>query len=138
MSWSVDKMRELGTRHAILEARSDLEGVMATLVAEPVYEFFPNGLRMTGGAQVRRFYEEMFSSFIPRTQSYTLIAEWVSKSSLAQEYEIDLEIGGLIETHRVLGILFAEGELLGGERIYASERCTKLMTGDLYDDLEPI
>jgi hypothetical protein len=45
---------------------------------------------------------------------------------------------GRTETHRVLGILYAEGALLGGERVYASDRCIRLMTGALYDELEPI
>ncbi len=37
----------------------------------------------------------------------------------------------------MVGILFARGEQLGGERVYASERCTRLMIGDLYDELTP-
>jgi hypothetical protein len=30
------------------------------------------------------------------------------------------------------------GGLLGGERVYASERCARLMTGDLFDELQPL
>jgi hypothetical protein len=131
-------MLELGTRHATLEARCDLEGVMATLVEDPVYGFYPVGLGMRGQGRVRRYYEHLFESFVPATRSYRLIDEWVNAGSLAQEYEIVLLRAGRTETHRVLGILYAEGDLLGGERVYASDRCIRLMTGALYDELEPI
>ena len=138
--WNAQRMLELGRRHAELEGRCDLDGTMATLIVEPVYEFFPVGLRMRGVTHVRRYYENLFGNFIGNT-SHTLIAEWVSESSVAQEYEIVWDPKGKPEAHRVIGILFrAEGsELLGGERIYASERCARLMLGDaLCDELEPI
>ena len=136
--WTPERMRELGLRHAGAEARCDLDATMATLVEEPVYEFWPVGLVLKGRDRVRRYYEHLFSSFIPRARSTKLVAEWVSASSLAQEYEIELEADGGVERHRVIGILFASGRLLGGERIHGSERCLRLMLGDLYDELEPL
>ncbi len=135
---TVKQMYELGTRHAALEARLDLEGTLATLVDEPVYEFLPMGLRMQGGAQVRRYYEHLFSSFIPSTRSYRLVQAWVNETSVAQEYDIEVEVDGAVECHRVLGVLLAASELLSGERVYASERCARLMLGDLMDELTPL
>ncbi len=137
-TWTAADMHALGTRHAELEAQGDLEGTMATLVEDPSYEFWPAGLRMAGREQVRRYYEHLIGHFIPRTRSYELISEWASETSLAQEYEIRVEVDGKVESLRVIGILFASGTLLGGERVYASERCTRLMAGDLYDELTPI
>ena len=136
--WTADDMLKLGTAHAALEARCDLDGVMGTLVEDPVYEFWPAGLRMSGGAQVRRYYEHLLSRFIPMTRSYELIGEWVNQTAVAQEYEIRLEVDGAVEKHRVVGILFASGSRLGGERVYAGERCTRLMAGDLIDELASI
>ena len=52
--------------------------------------------------------------------------------------DITTEVDGLRETHRVVGILFGDGERLGGERVYASERCVRLMTGELFDELTPL
>jgi hypothetical protein len=138
VTWTAQQTLELGRRHAELEARRDLEGVMETLIAEPVYEFYPVRLGMRGEAQVRRYYTHLFSNFIPRTRSYALVAEWVNVASVAQEYDIDLEVDGRLERHRVLGVLFVSGGLLGGERVYASERCARLMTGDLFDELQPL
>ncbi|MDJ0853547.1 MAG: hypothetical protein QNK04_34705 [Myxococcota bacterium] len=137
-AWTADKMRELGERHADLEARGDLEGTMETLVDDPVYEFWPVGRSMRGCPRVRRYYEHLFSSFIPSTRGYKLVDEWVNASSLAQEYEIEVEVEGSVERHRVIGVLYASGPRLGGERIYASERCLRLMLGGLFDELEPV
>ena len=128
--WSVERMHELGTKHAKLEADCDLDGTMATVVENPVYEFHPAGVRLEGREQVRRYYEHLLTHFVPSTRGVTLIEEWVSASSIAQEYEITVEVEGALEAHRVIGILFAEGELLGGERIYSSERGARLMLGE--------
>jgi hypothetical protein len=138
--WSVERMLELGTRHAQLEASCDINGTLATMIPEPVYEFFPVGLRMAGADKVRRYYVHLLHEFVPNTTA-SLIEEWVSERSVAQEYEIIWDPDGKAEPHRVIGILtLAEGTgLLGGERVYASERCARLMLGDaLFDELEPI
>ena len=139
-TWTVEDMARLGTHHATVEADCDMEATLATLVAEPVYTFQPMGLTMRGGAMVRRYYENLFANFIPSTRGYTLLEQWVSERSVAQEYEIQVEVeGGAIESHHVVGVLYAEGRLLGGERVYASERCARLMLGDaLYDELRPL
>jgi hypothetical protein len=131
-------MRELGARHADLEARRDLEGTMATLVEDPVYKFWPLGRGMRGRDQVLRYYQHLFGEFIPRTRFYTLLSEWVNEDSVAQEYSIELDIDGALERHRVIGILVREGHLLGGERVYASELCARRMLGPLFDELTPL
>lgn len=43
---TTEKMRELVRKHADLEAAFDLEGVLATLVDHPVFEFYPDRLRL--------------------------------------------------------------------------------------------
>ena len=137
--WNADKMYELGTRHARIEAGCDLEGTMATLVEDPVYELHPMGLCFRGQDQVRRYYDNLMKNFIPSTVGYTLIAEWVNENSVAQEYEIVVGVDGGEEAHRVVGILWSDGgPLLGGERVYGGERIIRLMVGEMYDELEPI
>jgi hypothetical protein len=131
-------MAALGALHARLEGRGELEPLLATLAPDPVYEFHPIRLRMRGDALVRRFYEQFCSRFLGLRESYALVEEWVTESSVAQEYEIALRVDGAVEHFRVLGILYARGEKLGGERVYASERFIRLMTGDLFSELEPI
>ncbi len=131
-------MHELGSRHARLEHERDLEAVMATLVAEPVYEFHPVRLCLRGGALVRRYYEELFRGFVPNARKTVLIDEWVNADSVAQEYEVTLDVDGELETHRIVGVLGREGDLLGGERVFASERCIRLMTGAVFEELTPL
>ena len=136
--WTAERMLDLGRRHADAEAKADLEATMATMVAEPYYEFHPLGLSLRGGDNVRRYYTQFYENFLPRTASYRLIEEWVNETSVAQEYEIGLRVDGGIETHRVIGILYADGELLGGERIYASEQFVRHMAGPMFEELEPL
>jgi hypothetical protein len=136
--WSAEKMLELGRAHAGAEARADLEATMATMVAEPFYEFHPIGLSLSGGDAVRRWYRQFYESFLPKTAGYRLLEEWVTERSLAQEYDIALRIDGAVESFRVIGILYAEGELLGGERLYASERFFRQLAGPMFEELAPL
>jgi hypothetical protein len=144
MGWSVDDMVELGRRHADIEGERRLDPLMETLVEDPSYEFHPIGLGMRGGERVRRYYTQFFGGFMEQMAGYTLLNEWADENAVVQEYDITLEAGADgPETHRVIGILFAERTpdgrtLLGGERVYASERCIRLMTGELFDELVPL
>ncbi len=140
--WTAADMLELGHLHADLEARRELDPLMDTLVAEPVYEFHPLGLRMAGGERVRRYYRQFFDDFMEKIVGYRLREEWVNETSVGQEYDIAVEVDGKSETHRVLGILYVEhspaGARLGGERIYGGERLVRLFAGDLFDELTPL
>jgi hypothetical protein len=134
-------MVELGHRHAQLEAERKLEPLMETLVPHAVYEFHPMGLSMRGSVSVRRYYEQLLGRFMTWVRGYELLDEWANEGSVAQEYDIQVQVdGGPVETHRVVGILFHEPgtDLLGGERVYGGERIVRLMVGELYDELEPL
>lgn len=132
-------MAALGALHAELEgSKGDLEPLLATLAPDPVYEFHPIRRCLRGDDRVRRFYTYFFDQFLQLRDSYSLVAEWVSESSVAQEYEISLRVDGAVERFRVLGVLYARGDKLGGERVYASDRFIRLLTGPLFDELEPI
>ena len=91
-------MVELGTRHAQIEKEKNLDELMKTMVAEPVYEFYPIAKMLRGGDNVRRYYRQFMD-------------EWVSKTSVIQEYDLTVEVSHVRETHRTIGILFANGEL---------------------------
>ena len=140
--WTAESMYALGMRHATAEAEGDLEATMATLVDEPVYEFWPMGKKMVGTDAVLRYYEHLVSDFMPSQIGYRMIAETVSAEALSQEYVIELHgEDGQPETHRVLGVLFAASDgsgLMGGERIWGSEACLRELVGPLFDELEPI
>lgn len=137
-TWTAEDMLELGTRHARLEAEGELDLVMETLVADPVYEFWPIGRRLRGRDGVRRYYEHLMGTFFGEQEGYELIEEWISDRSLAQEYAMTVRFEAGPETHRVIGILFARDGLLGGERIWGSEAILKKMVGPIWDELERI
>lgn len=137
--WNAEKMYELGTRHARLEAERKLDELMDTLVPDPVYEYHPLGLRMSGGDRVRRYYAQFIDDFMQKVQGFVLLSEWSNAQSVCQEYDITLLVDGQFETHRTVGILYADpagSGLLGGERIYGSERLVRLMAGPIFDELE--
>lgn len=136
--WDAKAMLELGTLHARLEAEGKLDLVMDTLVEDPIYDFWPVGLRMRGRAKVRRYYEHLIGPFYAAQKSYRLIEEWLTERSLAQEYEMVVELDHGVEAHHVIGILFAKDGLLGGERIWGSEAILRKMVGPVWDELEPI
>ena len=141
--WTADSMYALGMRHATAEAEGDLDETMATLVDEPVYEFWPMGKRMVGTDAVLRYYEHLVSDFMPAQIGYEMIAETVSPEALSQEYVIRLkgENGGEPQSFRVLGILFAADDgsgLMGGERIWGSDAFLRRMIGPIWDELESI
>lgn len=135
-SWGTARMLELARRHARLEALQKLDELMETVIEEPEYEFYPLKLRMRGGDLCRRYYDQFFSDFTQRVVGHVLLEEWVSATSVAQEYDISIRIGDDVETHRVLGVLFAAGDRLGGERIYGSERIIREMAGCVIDEFE--
>lgn len=139
--WTAERMHEVGTLHATLEAEGDLDGTMKTLIERPVYEFWPMGKRMVGRDAVLRYYEHLISDFMPRQIGYTMIEETLSPMALSQEYIIELNGPQGPESHRVLGVLYAAPDspgLLGGERIWGSDAFLRRMIGPIWDELDTI
>jgi len=57
------RIKHLWVRHSIAEDRRDIDGLVATLSAECVYEIVPTGQRWEGHDGARRFYTELFGAF---------------------------------------------------------------------------
>lgn len=136
--WSAERMRELGLRHARVEAARQLDALMDTLVPEPVYEFRTLGLCLRGGARIRRYYVQFFDDYLSKVTGGERLGEWVSERALVLENAIQVRGTRGPELHRVMSVLYAQGERLGGERIYAGEHVIRSMAGSLFDELEPI
>ena len=56
-------IKRLWVRHSIAEDARDIDGLIATLAEDCVYEIVPTGQRWEGHAGARRFYEELFAAF---------------------------------------------------------------------------
>jgi predicted ester cyclase len=57
------EIRRLWQRHSIAEDRRDIDGLIATLAPECVYEIVGTGLRWEGHEGARAFYTELFAAF---------------------------------------------------------------------------
>ena len=57
------QIKRLWVRHSIAEDRRDIDGLVATLAPDCVYELVPTGQRWEGHAGARAFYTELFAAF---------------------------------------------------------------------------
>jgi predicted ester cyclase len=57
------RIKRLWVRHSIAEDRRDVDGLVATLAPDCVYEIVPTGQRWEGHDGARRFYGELFAAF---------------------------------------------------------------------------
>ena len=57
------RIKRLWVRHSIAEDRRDIDGLVATLAPDCVYELVSTGRRWEGHAGARRFYTELFAAF---------------------------------------------------------------------------
>jgi hypothetical protein len=134
---TITEMRELVKKHADLEMKFDLDGVLGTLVECPVYEFYPARLKLEGKKNVREFYRDHFDYFFPKIKSHQLINEWWKADVACLEYDLYLkEPLAPNRTYRILVVLTAKYSLLLGERFYVEDDLVKLMTGNSYRLLE--
>ena len=57
------RIKRLWMRHSIAEDRRDIDGLVATLAPERVYEIVGTGLRWEGHDGARAFYTDLFAAF---------------------------------------------------------------------------
>ena len=57
------RIKRLWVRHSIAEDRQNIDGLIATLAADCVYEIVPTGQRWEGHAGARAFSTELFGAF---------------------------------------------------------------------------
>jgi len=127
---SVDEMRKLVQKHADLENKLDLDGVLATLVDHPVYEFHPDRLRLEGKENIRQFYRDHFDSFFPLIKSHVPINECWDTHSACLEYDLYLKAPYNSErAYRIMVVLTEKNSLLIGERFYVENELARLMAG---------
>jgi predicted ester cyclase len=57
------RIKRLWVRHSIAEDRRDIDGLIATLAKDCVYEIVPTGQHWQGHDGARAFYTELFGAF---------------------------------------------------------------------------
>jgi hypothetical protein len=127
---SSENMRLLVQKHIEMETMMDLEGVLATLVDHPVYEFHPARLRLEGKENVRVFYREHFDSFFPLIQSSAQIHACWDTHSACLEFDLYLKPPhDRDRPYRIMVSLKEQDSLLTGERFYVENELARLMAG---------
>lgn len=125
--------------HAAAEADEEMDRVLATLVDEPVFEFFPLNRRVRGRANIEAFYRDQYGRFATRVLGYDVLNEWTNERAALQEYVIDLaEDDGSTRSYHVMSMMPVDEEtgLLTGERLYCDEGFVRALLGPLFDRLE--
>jgi len=121
------RIRRLWQRHSIAEDRRDIEGLIATLAPDCVYEIVGTGLRWAGHDGARAFYTELFAAFPDNRFALTDIV--IGPQGVFEAVVLEAThagpFAGLEATGRrvrlELAILFpwsAEAQLFEGEQIF--------------------
>lgn len=130
MTMALYEMRTLVQKHADLETKLDIDGVLATLIENPIYEFYPDRLRLEGKENIRQFYRDHFDSFFPLIKSSVLINECWDANTACLEYDLYLQPPYNPErAYRIMTVLTKENSLLIGERFYVENELARLMAG---------
>lgn len=135
---SILHLSSVAHRHADTEADGNLDGILATLEGEPVYEFYPLGRRFRGMANTRRYYEHFISTVRPRVIGAVLHNEAIGPGGVVQEYTVTArsDEDQPPSAHRVMAILTFGSERLSGDRMFSDERFFRLLIGPLWEELE--
>jgi len=135
-----DEQLKVAYAHAAAETDMDLEGTLATLDPDPVYELQPLGVEVRGMAGARAYYEHFFANFMPLIEGFQLRDEWVNDHGLAQEYVMQVRdpATGAVSDEPIIGILVFGTEGLAGERLYGSESLFQRMFGPVLAQAVPV
>jgi len=134
---TVVELTAIAHRHAAAEADGDLAATLATLEAEPVYELYPIGLRMTGLPLARRYYSHFFAEVVPRIAGYEMLGEWVNELGVLQEYRVAIRHeAGQVRDFRIIGLLKFGDTALTGERLYADTELLRILFAPVWSELE--
>ncbi|MBK6289708.1 MAG: nuclear transport factor 2 family protein [Pseudomonadales bacterium] len=140
MTKSLLQLVMAAARHVATETNGDLEGILATLEGEPVYDFYPVGRRLSGMNNTRRYYEHFVANAMPRIVDVEQHGEWIGDVGVVQEFTLSLEHphAGETTSHRIIAILTFGEERLSGERMYSDEVLFRALLGPLWDELDEI
>ena len=137
MANTVAELTAIAHRHAAAEADGDLAATLATLEAEPVYELYPIGLRMTGLPLACRYYSHFFAEVVPRIAGYEMLGEWVNELGVLQEYRVAIRHeAGRVRDFRIVGLLKFGDTALTGERLYADTELLRILFAPVWSELK--
>jgi steroid delta-isomerase-like uncharacterized protein len=80
---SLHTIKRLWQKHVLAENRRSIEGLLATLCAEPVYELMATGQRYLGRDGVARFYTGLFEGLPDAT--FDLVSVTIGENGVVEE-----------------------------------------------------
>jgi hypothetical protein len=136
-----DEMIELCMLHELFEFDNDIDGIMSTLIDTPVYELYPQGVRISGVHAVRLFYERtlwifrQLDSRAKDVETRRIISIGFGDTHLAAELSDDLEFpDGTRRRVQTLAVVEFRGDLMVGERLYFDHALASLIDQSLGED----
>jgi hypothetical protein len=126
-------------KHIEREAVDDLEGTLATLAPDPVYDFYPIGLRMRGMDLIRRYYAHFFTKVRPHIVNYVVHSYTYGESSMVTELTLTwrYDDGSTRDFRNITVLVYGEGGI-AGERMYGEPEFFRLFFGPVLAELEPV
>lgn len=128
-------MLEVVTRHARTEGAKDLDGVMATLVPDPVY-ILHNGLRIEGYDNVREFYRRLFvnGTLDDNAGGKGLTGMWAGENTVMVEADMTYPTPDGARAHVTVAATFPfRGELATGEIVSIPSEFHDIVTAHMPD-----
>ena len=141
---SPERMMELLTEHEHCELMGDLDGVMATLVKNPVFELHPQKLRIAGYEAVREMYgnllpgfDEQFAESREAEQQSTLRSSITAfaDSLLVTEVQDEMKLpdGNTTRMRMLVVVYYQDGKILG-QRLFCDNDFAGLINSALGPD----
>lgn len=136
---SREKLMALSMRRFQAVGSGDVDASMSVLIEEPVFELYPVGLKLSGNANVRRYYAHFFETAAPLIR-FEPVETFFSETAIALELAIHYTpAAGATEPYRLLAIQPLQGDHFTGERLYGDERLFRIMFGGpIWSLLTPI
>ena len=128
------EMKALVEKHLAAEHAKDLEGIMATLSANPRFEYHPLGYALQGRVVVEEKYRRTISGLFARATTFLKHEEWFNEDSAVCEDAVQCRRSdGKLVTLSGLSIITFEGDKICGERMYFDDECSRYMDELLKD-----
>jgi steroid delta-isomerase-like uncharacterized protein len=129
-------IKRLWQKHVLAENRRSIEGLLATLCAEPVYELMATGEKYLGREGVTKFYTGLFEGMPDAT--FDLVSVTIGENGVVEESVLRgthtgplfgiAASGKAVRLPLTIVFPFAEGKFLG-ERLYFDLRTLHTQLG---------
>lgn len=138
------QMIDINLRYAQCFLDGDFDGMEECLVETPVFEAFPEAVRITGREAVRVRSERLFATTMrqldPRTgeNTHEISAVGFGEDVLIHEFSNEFEMpDGTMRRCHMLAVVQFEGDKMVGERVYTDRyldaQKLETMGADFYD-----